>query len=101
MNTQLLDSTEVANNPIYHDSVSAVMYNHENFMHEVFYVCVDILKAIAWRFGVTYEEANVWIFVIIGPILFGLLAIYAIYLSVSLFRLRKRLRILEASTANS
>ena len=39
-------------------------------MNEVFDICVVILIWIADLFGVTYKEANIWIFVIIEPILF-------------------------------
>jgi|TARA_B110000093_G_scaffold41477_1_gene44215 hypothetical protein len=39
-------------------------------MNEVFDICVAILIWIADLFEVTYKEANIWIFVIIEPILF-------------------------------
>ena len=39
-------------------------------MNEVFDICVAILICIADLFEVTYKEANIWIFVIIEPILF-------------------------------
>ena len=39
-------------------------------MIELFDVCVDILYWIADVFGITYKEANIWIFVIIEPVLF-------------------------------
>ena len=39
-------------------------------MNEVFDICVAILIWIAELFEVTYKEANIWIFVIIEPILF-------------------------------
>ena len=38
-------------------------------MAELFQICVDILKWIAQTVGITYEEANIWIFVIIHPLL--------------------------------
>ena len=38
-------------------------------MDELFQICVDILKWISKTVGVTYEEANIWIFVIIHPLL--------------------------------
>ncbi|MDC0303854.1 hypothetical protein OAL15_02460 [Flavobacteriales bacterium] len=43
-------------------------------MHELFDICVDILIWIAEVFGITYKEANIWIFVIIEPIVFVLMA---------------------------
>lgn len=39
-------------------------------MNEVFDTCVAILIWIADLFEITYKEANIWIFVIIEPILF-------------------------------
>ena len=39
-------------------------------MNEVFYICVAILIWIADLFEVSYKKANIWIFVIIEPILF-------------------------------
>ena len=44
-------------------------------MHELFDICVDILIWIAEVFGITYKEANIWIFVIIEPIAFVLMAV--------------------------
>ena len=38
-------------------------------MAELFQICVDILKWIGQTVGITYEEANIWIFVIIHPLL--------------------------------
>jgi hypothetical protein len=38
-------------------------------MNEVFDICVAILIWIADLFEITYKEANIWIFVIIEPIL--------------------------------
>jgi len=39
-------------------------------MNSVFYWCVSTLKFWAAQFHITYEEINVWIFVIIFPIIF-------------------------------
>lgn len=38
-------------------------------MHELFDICVAILYWIADLTGLTYKEANIWIFVIIHPLL--------------------------------
>jgi len=48
-------------------------------MHELFDICVDILYWIADVFGITYKEANIWIFVIIEPIVFFLMAIIILW----------------------
>jgi hypothetical protein len=38
-------------------------------MHELFDICVDILILIADVTGLTYKEANIWVFVIIHPLI--------------------------------
>lgn len=39
-------------------------------MNKVFYLCVDFLEYLAAKLNTTYEAINVWIFCIIGPIVF-------------------------------
>ena len=41
----------------------------DEMMKEVFWYCVDILNAVSNWLGVTYEELNIWIFVIVHPML--------------------------------
>ncbi|MEA1978892.1 MAG: hypothetical protein U9N80_13465 [Chloroflexota bacterium] len=38
-------------------------------MNAIFDLCAVILVTLAERFGMTYQEVNVWIFVILWPIL--------------------------------
>ena len=38
-------------------------------MHELFDICVGILYSISDITGLTYQEANIWIFVIIHPLI--------------------------------
>lgn len=47
-------------------------------MNEIFDLCVLILIKMAEIFGMTYKEINVWVFVIIWPILTILLIIIII-----------------------
>ena len=49
-------------------------------MIELFDVCVDILIWISNVFNITYKEANIWIFVIIEPIVFFIMLFYIYYL---------------------
>ena len=58
-------------------------------MHELFDICVDILYWIADLTGWTYKEANIWIFVIIHPILTVFLFYYVIRLRKQIKELRK------------
>jgi len=39
----------------------------DEMMKTVFWYCVDILNAVSSWLGVTYEELNIWIFVIVHP----------------------------------
>ena len=48
---------------------------YDNFMNQLFYYCVEILKKSAEITGMTYEEVNIWIFVVIHPLI-TLLLIY-------------------------
>ena len=43
-------------------------------MSELFDLCAAVLKWIAQFFGITYKEANIWVFVIIEPVLFLIMA---------------------------
>lgn len=47
-------------------------------MNKAFQWCVDLLIALAAKVNMTYEEVNIWIFVIIEPIVFFIL-IWIIY----------------------
>lgn len=53
-------------------------------MNDIFYLCVKLLEDLASIFGITYEEINVIIFCILGPLVFLIQWVY-------IFRLRKRL----------
>jgi len=48
---------------------------YDIFMNQLFYYCVEILKKISEITGMSYEEANIWIFVVIHPLI-TLLLIY-------------------------
>lgn len=39
-------------------------------MNKAFRWCVDFLEALAQKLNMTYEEVNIWIFVILEPIVF-------------------------------
>ncbi len=44
-------------------------------MNEIFSICVAILEWIAALLGISYQAANIWIFVIIEPIVFVIMLI--------------------------
>ncbi len=49
-------------------------------MDEIFNTCVDLLHYWGDIIGLTYKEINVWIFVIIQPLIFIVMSIWIIYL---------------------
>ena len=48
-------------------------------MNKTFKWCVELLEALALKLHMTYEEVNIWIFVIIEPIIF-LLMLWIIFM---------------------
>ena len=63
-------------------------------MQELFQICVDILRWIASEIGITYEEANIWIFVIIHPLL-------TLWLLIRTIVLKKRLQASKLNPTNN
>lgn len=59
-------------------------------MAEIFDICVDILIWIGDVTGLTYKEANIWIFVIIHPLLTALLITRTIVLQRALLKLKSK-----------
>ena len=57
-------------------------------MDAIFDWCVDILIYFAGVFGITYKEINVWVFVIIWPILTLALVIWLIIQQTRIRRLQ-------------
>ena len=58
-------------------------------MNELFDLCVEILIYISKIFNISYEEANIWIFVIIEPIIFFIMLLYIIHLRKKITKLSK------------
>jgi predicted signal transduction protein with EAL and GGDEF domain len=42
---------------------------YDAFMNQLFYICVALLRWGAYHLGMTYEELNIWIFVVIHPLI--------------------------------
>ena len=53
-------------------------------MNYLFYRCVEFMHDLASFTGLTYEEVNIWLFVIIHPIITLLLIIYIIKLKLTI-----------------
>ena len=60
-------------------------------MDAIFDWCVDILVYYAGVFGITYKEINVWVFVIIWPIVTIVLVVWLIIQQARIRRLQKSL----------
>jgi hypothetical protein len=61
-------------------------------MDAIFDWCVGVLVYFAGVFGITYKEINVWVFVIIWPILTLALIALVIVQQVRIWRLQKTLQ---------
>ncbi len=61
-------------------------------MDRVFDLCVRLLLFLAPRLGMTYKEINVWIFVIVWPII---TLVLIVTLVVQQFRIRRLRREIE------
>ena len=48
--------------------------------------CAELLRWLALNFNITYKEINVWIFIIIEPIVFFAMLFYILYLNSKLYR---------------
>ena len=58
-------------------------------MHELFDICVKILYLIADITGLTYKQANIWVFVIIHPIITMALFIIVVWQRKKIIRILK------------
>jgi len=54
--------------------------------NNLFNDCVELLMWLATKFNLTYKEINVWIFIIIEPIVFFVMLFYILYLNNKLYR---------------
>ena len=72
-------------------------YNHvsglngcsTDFINKLFDLCVDLLIWVSDKLGVSYEAINIWIFVIIEPIIFIIMISYIIHLRRKIKKLNK------------
>ena len=67
-------------------------------MDAIFDWCVGVLVYFAGVFGITYKEINVWVFVIIWPILTLILTALVIMQQVRIRRLQKTLKYSQGDT---
>ena len=65
------------------DLINNIDYN------DLFHQCAEFLRWLAPKFGMTYKEINIWIFVIIEPIIFILMVLWIIRLKIRIKKLQK------------
>jgi tetrahydromethanopterin S-methyltransferase subunit E len=56
--------------------------NYNNLINKLFYWCVSFLKVWSKNLGMTYEEINIWLFVVIQPLIIILLIFYIISIKI-------------------
>ena len=68
-----------------------MIFSKVNF-DSVFNGCVQLLVGLAKIFGMSYEQINIWIFVIIQPFVFLLMCfwIYTLYRSIKKLKIEMR-----------
>ena len=71
---------------------------YHQIIDDIFDYCVELLIIGARAIGMTYEEINVWFFIVFEPLVFALVALYAWYLRTQNARLRKQLEPISHST---
>lgn len=64
-------------------------------MDRVFDLCVRLLLFLAPRLGMTYKEINVWIFVIVWPIITLVLIVTLVVQQLRIRRLRREIEELQ------
>lgn len=64
---------------------------YQEIINLIFDYCVELLIIGARAIGMTYEEINVWFFIVFEPIVFVIVLLYAWYLKSQNLHLRKQL----------
>jgi len=71
---------------------------YHQIIDDIFDYCVELLIIGARAVGMTYEEINVWFFIVFEPLVFALVALYAWHLRSQNAQLRKQLEPISHST---
>lgn len=75
--------------------------NYEQIINNIFDYCVELLIIGARAVGMTYEEINVWFFIVFEPLVFVIVALYAWHLKNRNAWLRKQLEPIPHTTRSS
>ncbi len=57
-------------------------------MDNLFDICVELLKWLGGVVNLSYKEINIWVFVIIEPIIFILMLVWIIRLKIKINKLK-------------
>ena len=74
---------------------------YHQIIDDIFDYCVELLIIGARAIGMTYEEINVWFFIVFEPLVFALVALYAWHLRSQNAQLRKQLEPINHSHRDS
>jgi len=72
--------------------------NYHAIIDGIFDYCVDLLIIAAHSIGMTYEEINVWFFIVFEPLVFAMVALYAWRLKTQNMCLRRQLEPISHTT---
>jgi len=75
--------------------------DYEQIINNIFDYCVELLIIGARAIGMTYEEINVWFFIVFEPLVFVIVALYAWHLRNQNAWLRKQLEPIPHTTRSS
>jgi len=65
---------------------------YDQMINDLFYLCIEILVVMGKQLGMTYEEINIWFFVILHPLVtIGLLVMLWVQRSIHYSTLRRML----------
>jgi len=73
---------------------------YQEIINLIFDYCVELLIIGARAVGMTYEEINVWFFIVFEPIVFVIVLLYAWYLKSQNLYLRKQLEPINNSNSD-
>ena len=74
---------------------------YQEIINLIFDYCVELLIIGAHAIGMTYEEINVWFFIVFEPIIFIVVLLYAWHLKTQNVYLRKQLEPINHSHSSS
>lgn len=74
---------------------------YHQIIGDIFDYCVELLIISAQAIGMTYEEINVWLFIVFEPVVFVMILLYAWRLRNQNAQLRKQLDPINRSSHNA